>query len=146
MAKNLIVGLILTCFGPNLVPKIFLRVLLLLDVINCCKLSLYAISRKTNDPNLKKWQKTQIHAQLRPLWPKLGSKKIFSGFYLYQILYISQIHWHCTRYYTKGPDFGPFGPNLYPKNIFCEFYLDQMLEIVASYHCMLLQDKLMNQT
>ena len=25
---------------------------------NCCKLSLYAISKKTNEPNLRKWQKT----------------------------------------------------------------------------------------
>ena len=46
-------------FGPNLVPKIFfLRILPLLDVRNCYKLSLYAILRKTNEPNMRKWQKT----------------------------------------------------------------------------------------
>ena len=28
------------------------------DVRHCCKLSLYLISRKTNEPNLRKWQKT----------------------------------------------------------------------------------------
>ena len=28
------------------------------DVRNCCKLSLYAISRKAHEPNLRKWQKT----------------------------------------------------------------------------------------
>ena len=48
MAKNLILGQILTHFAPNLVLKNFL---LLLDVIHCCKLSLYAISRKTNNPH-----------------------------------------------------------------------------------------------
>ena len=34
-------------------PQSFLSISPLLDVIHCCKLSLYAISRKTNDPNLK---------------------------------------------------------------------------------------------
>ena len=43
-------------FDPNLVPKnSFLWILPLLDVRNCCKLSLYAISRKINEPNLRKW-------------------------------------------------------------------------------------------
>ena len=45
-------------FGP-FCPKVdplnfFSWVLPLLDVIRCCKLSLYAISRKTNEPNLRK--------------------------------------------------------------------------------------------
>ena len=39
-------------FGPW---KIFLKVLPLLDVIHFYKLSLYATSRKTNKPNLRKW-------------------------------------------------------------------------------------------
>ena len=59
MTKNLILGLILACFAPILVlKKTFLWVLPLLDVIHCCKLLLFAISRKTKEPNLKKWQKT----------------------------------------------------------------------------------------
>ena len=48
-------------FGPtfNLLqskfePKIFFMDFPLLD---CCMLSLYAISRKTNEPDLRKWQK-----------------------------------------------------------------------------------------
>ena len=44
-------------FAPNLAPKPFLWVLPLLHVTYCCKLSLYPISRKTNEPNLKKQQK-----------------------------------------------------------------------------------------
>ena len=38
-----------------------------------------------------------------------------------------------------------FGPNFIPQ-YFCGFYLDEMLYIVASYHCMQFQGKLMNQT
>ena len=38
-----------------------------------------------------------------------------------------------------------FGLNLVSKNVFCEFYLSQMLYIVASYHCMQFQGKLINQ-
>ena len=41
---------------PNLGPQmLFSLVLPLLDVRHCCKLSLHAISRKTNDPNSRKW-------------------------------------------------------------------------------------------
>ena len=46
-------------FGPQ---KFFVG-LPLLDVKHCYKLSLYAISRKTNESNLKKLQKTYIHSQ-----------------------------------------------------------------------------------
>ena len=45
-------------FQPKVGPqKFFPWVLPLLDVIYCCKLSLYAVSRKINGSNLKKWQK-----------------------------------------------------------------------------------------
>ena len=44
--------------GPNLGPNFFSLVLPLLEVRHCCKLSLYALSRKTIEPNLRKWQKT----------------------------------------------------------------------------------------
>ena len=62
-------------FGPNLGPKDFyLWILPLLDVRNCCKLSLYAISRKTNKPNLRKWQ---IKTSFRPSFGPFDSKKNF---------------------------------------------------------------------
>ena len=51
MAENLV-------SGPNLGPYFFSLVLPLLEVRHCCKLSLYALSRKTIEPNLRKWQKT----------------------------------------------------------------------------------------
>ena len=55
MAKNLVLGPIWLQFDPQ---KIFSWVSPLLDVRNCYKVSLYAILRKTNEPNLRKWQKT----------------------------------------------------------------------------------------
>ena len=68
-------------FGPLLdqrwSPKPFSWVLPLLDLIHCCKLSLYAISRKTNEPNLTKWQKNWFPAHFWPIWPKFGSPIFF---------------------------------------------------------------------
>ena len=45
-------------FGPNLGPQFFWWILPPLNVRHSCKLLLYAISRRSNKPNLKKWQKT----------------------------------------------------------------------------------------
>ena len=54
-----------------------------------------------------------------------------------------------TWEYDRKPSFELicvlFGPNLGP-HFFCEFYHYYMLNIVASYHCMQQQRKLMNQT
>ena len=44
-------------FGPNLDSQIFLQDLPLLVVRQCSKVSFYAIFKKTNEPNLRKWQK-----------------------------------------------------------------------------------------
>ena len=67
MAKNLVSSPTLAqIWSP---PKKILWILLLLDVRNCCKLSLYAISRKTNEPNLRKWQKTWFRARFWHLLP-----------------------------------------------------------------------------
>ena len=48
-------------FGPDFGPKFFSQVLPLLHLRHCCKLSLYAISRKTNKANLRKWRKSFIY-------------------------------------------------------------------------------------
>ena len=48
-----------------------------------------------------------------------------------------------TRENSEKPNFGPdFCPNLGPKSFFREFYF----YIVASYHCMQFQRKLINKT
>ena len=75
MAKKLILGLILACFGPNLAPNFFSRVLLLPDIIHFWKLSLYTISRKASEANLRKWPQTQFWAQF---WPKFSLPSQFS--------------------------------------------------------------------
>ena len=79
-------------FGPfrqNLGPKkIYLLILHILDVWNCCKLSLYSISRKTNKPNLRKWQKKpSFRPDFGPFGPSSGFQFFFfffqkSGFVL----------------------------------------------------------------
>ena len=71
MAKKQILGQILACLVQMWSPKFFSLVLPLLDVIDCCKLSSYAISRKTNKPKLRKWQKKPSFG------PKVGPPKTF---------------------------------------------------------------------
>ena len=60
MAKKLILGLALVRFDPNLAQKSFSWSLPPLDVKHCCKLSLYAISKKTSELNLIKSQKNKF--------------------------------------------------------------------------------------
>ena len=105
MTKNLVLCPIWSLWHKFESQNFLSWILPLLDVRNCSKLSLYDISRKTNEPNLRKWQKLSF-----------------------------------------GPNFGTFSPNLGPKNFFHGFYLHQMLDIVAGYHCMQFQGKLMNRT
>ena len=48
-------------FWPNFgLKKFFSKILFLLDVRNFCNPSLYLILRKTNQPNLRKWQKKPL--------------------------------------------------------------------------------------
>ena len=47
------------------------------------KHSSYAIYRKINKSNLRKWWKTYFQAQFWPICPKFGPPKSFWGFYLY---------------------------------------------------------------
>ena len=160
MAKKLILGLVLVRFDPNLAQKSFSWSLPPLDVIHCCKLSLYAISKKTNELNLIKSQKNKFQARFWPLWHKFGPPKNFSW-----ILPLLDVKNCCKlslyafsrktnepnlRKWQKkpsfGPNFGPIGPHLSPKNFFREFYVYQMLDIVACFRYMQFQGKLMHQT
>ena len=75
MTKNLSFGPDFGSFWPKLRPKKpFSRDLPPLDVIHCCKLSLYAISRKKNKINLRKWQKSSLRLDLGSFGPNLGPK------------------------------------------------------------------------
>ena len=75
------------------------------------------------------------------------------------MLHIVAIY-HCTKFQGKlmnqtwengrkpsfGTDFGHCGPNLGPKKNFHEFFLYYILDIVASYHYMQFQRRIINQT
>ena len=67
--------LFLQIFDPQ---KSFLWFLPLPDVIHCYQLSLYAISRKTKEPNLRKWQKKLISGPILVCFCKIWFPKIFS--------------------------------------------------------------------
>ena len=70
MAKNLVLGSILAPLAQIWAPKIFSWILPVLDVRHSCKLSLHTISGKTNEPNLRKWKKTQFWTWFWPIGPK----------------------------------------------------------------------------
>ena len=56
-------------FDPNFGPQIFFSwILLLLDAIHCCKLSLYTTSRKTNEPNFRKLKEKKSGLILAQIW------------------------------------------------------------------------------
>ena len=69
-------------FGPNLGPKKFF-VYFASTTYYCCKLSLYATSRKTNKPNLRKWQKNLVSGPILTTLAQIWAPKIFfHAFYL----------------------------------------------------------------
>ena len=123
----------------------FSWILPLLVVRHCYKISLYVIARKTNEPNLRKWQKPSFES-------KFGPHNFFSW-----ILAILHVTHGCKlslyansrktkepdlkKWYSFGTDSGPFGPNLDPKFFFINV-TSAMLGIVAGYHCMQFQEKL----
>ena len=72
-----------TNFGPDFGPfwpkfgpqKKLSWVLPLTDVIHCCNVSLYAISKKTNEQNLRKWKKkTSFESNFGPFGQNLVLK------------------------------------------------------------------------
>ena len=84
-------------FWPKLGPqKLFLWVLPLLDVVHCCKLSLYAISRKTWENGKKPW----FWARFLPIWPKFRLPNFFSKIWLCHSLDII-VSYHHEEYQKK---------------------------------------------
>ena len=80
MAKTLI-------SDPILGPRNSFQFLPLLVVKHCYKLSSYAIYWKTNEKNLRKWQKTNFGPDFDLLWPKFGPQKSFS--WVLPLLYVN---------------------------------------------------------
>ena len=79
--KNLVSGPILTPWRKFGTQNFFSWILLLLHVRHCCKLSFYAISRKPNEPNLTKQQKTKISERFWNIWYKFGLRTFFFFFF-----------------------------------------------------------------
>ena len=118
-------------YGRNLGTKLFSWILTLLHVTHCRKLSLYAISRNTNQPNLTKWQNSSFPINFGPFGPNLGPKKFFSkilpllrvrhccklSLYATSRKLMNQI-WENGRKPGVRSNFGPFFPNLVPKPFF----------------------------
>ena len=81
MTKNLVSGLILASLAQIWATKTFPWILPLLDVRRCCKLSLYAISRKTNEKKLEKMTKNLVSGLiLAPLAQIWAQKFLFVNF------------------------------------------------------------------
>ena len=156
--KKLILGLILACFGQNLVPKsffpgfnfylmlyifasyhcihfqgkpvkqiwengqkpsfrtnfdpnfpcpppnffFFFGVLPLQNVMHCCKLSLYAISRKTNEANLRKWPKLLFQVRFWPKFvPPSQTNKLFGVLYLEDVMHCYKLSSYATSRETN---------------------------------------------
>ena len=101
-------------FWPKFGPKIFFPWLLsLLDVIHCCKLSLYAIWKKTNEQNLRKWKKTSFGLDFGPFGANLGFKNIFSKILpLIDLRHCRQLLLNATSRTTNEPNLIKWQKNL----------------------------------
>ena len=95
--KKLISAPILVHVTQIWTPKLFSWVFLPLDVRHCLGLSSYAISKKTYDPNSRKWQRNTFWPNLCPLVPNSVDSSFFSIFWLYKSIYII-ISYHFVQY------------------------------------------------
>ena len=83
MTKKLIWGPILGDLVQIWAPENFLQVLPLLVVRHCSKLSSYAIERKANELNLRKWQKVTFGHNFGLFDPNLGPRFFLFCFVLF---------------------------------------------------------------
>ena len=98
-------------FGPFWLKfglrELLLWLLPLLDIINCCKLSFYPILWKTNQPNLRKWQKkTSFESNFGPSFPPpkkiLISQALDIGFSYHHVQYHKKINDLILRKLSDG--------------------------------------------
>ena len=61
-------------FGPHWSPK---KIFVIFTSSRCIAASLYVISRKTNEPNLRKWQKNEFCVRFWLLCPNSGRQFFF---------------------------------------------------------------------
>ena len=151
MAKTLVSGAILAQICPLLPKKKLLGVLHLQDAMHCYRLPLYAVSRKTNETNFRKWQKNKFWDRFWNLRPKFGPQTFLCGWYLYKMLEVVASY-HCMQFHRKlmnrtwesgkKPSFrSDFGPNSGHQYLFKKIWLCQSLDIMVSYHRVQYQNK-----
>ena len=91
-------------FWPKFVlssPQIKLfGVLHLQDFMHCYKLSFYAISRKTNETNLRKWQQNLVLGPILESPAQIRAPNFFCGCYLYKKLEVVASY-HCMQFHRK---------------------------------------------
>ena len=105
MAKKTNFGPDFSPFGAKCDSKIFFFMSLpLLEVKHCCRLSLYVIPRKTNEPNLRKWPKTQFQDQFCPLWSKFRPQKFFSWILPLHVRHCFKLSLYAISRKTKEPN------------------------------------------
>ena len=127
MVKQIISGTILDCLAQICNPQHFCLSLSSNSKQACSKLSSQAVSRKTNERNLKNGKKPDFVSNLRP-------RTLFREFYLYyQLKLVPRYHSmqfkgvlmsHTCENGEKpnfGPNFCPFGSYLSPPSSFVSF-------------------------
>ena len=95
-----------------------------------CKLSLSAISRKTNAQNLRKWKKKLVLGPIFATLVQIWALKIFSFHCMRSQGKLMNQTWEIGKKSSFGPDFGPFGPN--SDHQF--FFFKNLARSVTRYH------------
>ena len=123
MAKNLISGLI---FTPSH-KKTFLWVLPLLVVRNCSKLSSYAISTKTTEPNFRRWQKKLILGPILASLTQIWAAKFFfldftsASIYIFPAIILCNLKENLLTKLAKmvkNLNLGPISAQIWTPNVF----------------------------
>ena len=84
-------------FRPKFVPNFYFNGI---QYINCCNLSLYGISRKTNDPNLRKQRKNLVSGPILAHLPQSQASNFFfekSGSVSHQISWSAIIMYNIRK-------------------------------------------------
>ena len=105
MAKKLVSGPILAPLAQICALKLFSWILPLLDIRHCCKLSLHVISRKTNEPNLRKWEKNLVWDPILAHLAQIRAA-IFFFFFFFSKIWLRQsldimVSYHIAQYQKK---------------------------------------------
>ena len=135
MAKKHSFGLFLALLVQIWCPKNFLWVLLLLDIIRCCKLWLYTISTKTNELNLRKWQKKQVLGRFLTLLVQIWAKIFFSLILPFlNVRNCCKLSWFANSG-NKKPSFGPHFGLHWPKFNPPQKIFSWLLPLLDIIHC-----------